>query len=165
MRWRGWMVAIFIVVIQSKHMNAQWKKSYGQSLEFSFPVTEQKKFHGALMRVWSNLYWATVNPQHKVLFLQSVDDFVQQVLYLNTSLDFFLMSYKKKALECEECVVQMREDMEHFSTIVQQSHACCVMLQKNENQVVLQHASYVLHFIKEKMENCIDGDSCAEFLF
>ena len=155
------VVRLFVMSISISSLSmssASWSASHRQSLEFSFPVTEQKKFHSALMRVWSGLYWATVDQQHKQLFFKTMDDFVHHVLYLNTFLDLFLVSYKKREAECGECVVNIKEDMEHFSSIVGQSRVSCAKLQKNNDDSSLHHACYVLDFIHDKMDDCVNGN-------
>ncbi len=152
------LIAMLLGIANITAMDIIWNKTHQQSLDFSFPATEQKKFHGALMRIWSTLYWATTSSEHNLIFTKGIDIFLHQVLYLNTFSDLLLISYAKKLFDCGECVTQMKEDIEHFGTIVEQSHACCAALQKNIPHDSLRSACSILTFIKEKMDSSIHGN-------
>ncbi len=147
---------VFRIVQCSEVLPIKWEAAETQSLEFSFPFTEQKKVYGAIMRVWSTLYWATVDREHRACFLQTQETFVKDVLNINSLLDMFLISCKKNARECTDCVSQMNQDIERFNDVVHKSYfLCCKQSVEGAGKEILDHACYILSLIKEKIDTCL----------
>ena len=129
-----------------------WQSLEKQSLEFSFPHSEQKQLHGDAMRVWSAVFWASKDEQHRRFFMNSSKNFARSVLDLNSTFDRFLFKCKETIMECQECVDSVREDIRYVSDIISKVVRMCTIIMQSSQDPFLSHAFYIFSVILEKSD-------------